>query len=110
LTFIFSPNYLKKLIGFRYFIAPRPYRGYPYVMQQVLDLCPQCGCSLGIESIPPDWISFYPLQKRWAIKQSIIFKDPLDGELYQIWKCSECRYTWDSLDIKENEDSLDKKE
>lgn len=56
--------------------------------------------------IPPEWISFYPFQKRWASKLSISFKDPDDGEIYQIWKCTECHYTWDSLEPQYQKEEL----
>jgi hypothetical protein len=77
-------------------------------MQRPLDLCPGCGCNLDLGSIPPEWVSFYPFQKRWARKQSIVFKDPHDGELYEIWKCTECKYTWDSLE--NSDDKEDRKD
>jgi predicted RNA-binding Zn-ribbon protein involved in translation (DUF1610 family) len=64
-------------------------------MQQVLDLCPQCGCNLDLREVPPEWSLFYPDQKRWGRKQVIKFRDPEDGELYQIFKCVECGHTWD---------------
>lgn len=73
-------------------------------MQQVLDLCPHCGCNLDLGSVPPEWSSFYPDQKRWARKQRIKFKDPEDGEIYQIFKCSDCGHTWDDFDKGEKDD------
>lgn len=69
-------------------------------MQQVLDLCPRCGCNLDLKGVPPEWSSFYPDQKRWARKQVIKFRDPEDGEVYEIYKCADCKYTWDASDEK----------
>jgi predicted nucleic acid-binding Zn-ribbon protein len=64
-------------------------------MQQVLDLCPRCGSNLDVREVPPEWASFYPDQKRWNRKQKIKFRDPLDGEVYEIWKCTDCGHTWE---------------
>jgi hypothetical protein len=64
-------------------------------MQQVLDLCPKCDANLDLGPVPTEWSSFYPDDKRWARKARLKFKDPTDGEVYFIWKCSDCNHTWD---------------
>lgn len=72
-------------------------------MQQVLDLCPRCGCNLDLGMVPPEWSSFYPDQKRWRRKQRLKFVDPIDGEEYEIWKCGDCGHTWEESSLEEGQ-------
>jgi len=75
-------------------------------MQQVHDLCPKCGANLDLGQVPPEWSSFYPDDKRWARKIRIKFKDPIDGEVYFIWKCGDCNHTWDDFVEEESNDEV----
>lgn len=73
-----------------------------------METCPKCGSKLEQDNYNHNYDSslllFYPRQRKVARKQTIIFKDPLDGELYEIWKCTNCLHSWDSL-----EEGIDKK-
>lgn len=75
-------------------------------MKQEFDPCPRCGYNLDLGPVPPEWSSFYPDQRRWKRKQGLKFVDPIDGEEYEIWKCSNCGHTWDGDTEKVKRESI----